>query len=360
MKRIAVLTSGGDAPGMNAAVRTTVLLGRAHDVEVWGVRDGYSGLLRGDLSALEVDEVAGIQSHGGTMLGTSRSEAFLDPEGRRSARAILRDAGVEGLVVIGGNGSLTGLHRMLREAEDDRLKGIGIPASIDNDLGHTRLSIGVDTAVNTIVDACDKIGDTASSHGRVFIMEVMGRHCGYLAMAAGVSAAAHAVLFPESEKSDDDQVETVLIAVKKAAARSRSRRRALIIKAEGVSLSTDELARRVKSRLDAEQVPMEVRTVSLGHVVRGGRPSALDRQVASRLAHGAVVGLVEGHSDRMASWSTAKGLAKDMAIPSADPRVALVGLEEVLEETQRMREGKSPFVAWRRKVLMDLEAVLSS
>jgi len=345
---------------MNAAVRTVALIGRAHGVDVWGVRDGYAGLLRGDLAPLSVDEVAPIQGQGGTILGTSRSREFSDPEGRARARAHLRAQHIEGLVVIGGNGSLTGLSHLLAEDPDHRLRGIGVPASIDNDVGHTRLSVGVDTAVNTIVDACDKIGDTASSHGRVFIIEVMGRHCGYLAMAAGVSAAAHAVLFPESGKSDDDQVETIVTAVKRAAARAANRRRALVLKAEGVTLSTNDLARRVEARLEAERVPMDVRTVSLGHVVRGGRPSALDRQVASRLAHGAVVGLVEGHSDRMACWSTPKGLAGDMALPSADPRVALVGLTEVLEETRRMRDGQSAFVAWRRKVLSDLEAVFSS
>jgi len=359
MKRIAILTSGGDAPGMNAAVRTAVLIGRAHGVQVWGVRGGYAGLLRGDLSPLEVDEVGGIQGVGGTILGTSRSEAFHEPDVRARARSVLIDAGSEGLIVVGGNGSLTGLHLMLNEASDSGLRGVGIPASIDNDLGHTRLCIGVDTAVNTIVEACDKLGDTASSHGRVFIVEVMGRHCGYLAMSAGVSAAAHAVLFPESGKSEDDQVETVLIAVKKAAARTGARRRALVLKAEGVSLSNGELARRVKARLDAEQVEMDVRTVSLGHVVRGGRPSALDRQVASRLAHGAVAGLLDGHSDRMAAWSAARPTA-DAAVPSADPRVSLISLQEVLTETQRMRDGSSAFVEWRRKVLMDLEAVFSS
>jgi 6-phosphofructokinase 1 len=360
MRRIAVLTSGGDAPGMNAAIRTAVLIGRSLDAEVWGIRDGYSGLLQADLAPLPVDEVAGIQSHGGTVLGTSRSRSFMEPEGRKKALDVLEARSIEGLVVIGGNGSLTGLHHLLTESEG-KLRGIGIPASIDNDLGHTRLSIGVDTAVNTIVDACDKIGDTASSHGRVFIIEVMGRHCGYLAMAAGVSAAAHAVLFPESGKSDDDQVETVLNVVRQAAQRSRRRRRPLVLKAEGVAIPTAELAERVQAKIEEEKIPMEVRTVSLGHVVRGGRPSALDRQVASRLAHSAVVGLMEGHTQRMASWSLSRDQGAKIAVPSpADPRVSLVELPAMLEETQKMRDGTSAFVAWRQRVLADLEAVFSS
>lgn len=360
--RIAILTSGGDAPGMNAAIRGVTLIARSMGIDVLGVQDGYDGLMSGRWQPLEPDDVGGIQRQGGTFLGSARSERFRTEVGRAEALHRLSDAGVDALIVIGGNGSLTGLARLLEEAGSG-LRGIGIPASIDNDLGLTRLCIGVDTAVNTIVQACDNLMDTAGSHRRVFIVEVMGRHCGYLAMAASVAAGAHGVLFPEAHKSTDDLVETVMRAVRKADRRSRTRRRALILKAEGVDIPLSELQARVAERIAAEDVHMDVRVTVLGHVVRGGSPSALDRMIGTRLGHAAVRGLMEGQSRKMASWCSPEelGLSEPDVLPTpGDPRTSLVNLDAVLQETEAMLQGTSPFIAWRSRVMAQLEDALSS
>src|SRR5687767_6710777 len=187
MKRLAILTSGGDAPGMNAAIRAATLLATAKGCEVYGIKHGYQGLLHNDLDPLLPRDVAHIIREGGTILGSARCLDFLEREGRDRARAHLKERGIDGLIVIGGNGSLTGMLHLIDPSESTlELHAIGIPASIDNDLGYTRLCIGVDTAVNTIVDACDKISDTASAHNRAFIVEVMGRDCGYLAMTSAI------------------------------------------------------------------------------------------------------------------------------------------------------------------------------
>ena len=185
MKRMALLTSGGDAPGMNAALRAATLLARARGVEVLGVQYGYEGLLQNRMVSMDSALVSNLIREGGTYLGSTRCPEFTTIEGRRRAREVLYSRGIDSLVVIGGNGSLTGMHRLLDSEESKaapegyRLRAVGIPASIDNDVGLTRLSIGVDTAVNTIVDACDRISDTASAHDRTFIVEVMGRDSGY-------------------------------------------------------------------------------------------------------------------------------------------------------------------------------------
>jgi 6-phosphofructokinase 1 len=362
MKRIGVLTSGGDAPGMNAAIRGATLIAQSLGYEVIGVLDGYEGLMRGDFVPLSTEVVGGAQGNGGTLLGSARSSRFLEPEGRREARTQLAKHGVDSLIVIGGNGSLRGLSALIDDSENDSgLRAIGIPASIDNDVGLTRLSLGVDTAINTIVDACDRLADTATSHGRAFIVEVMGRDCGYLAMAAGLSAGAHAVLFPEGGKGKEDLVETVMRALRKASQRPRSRRQALILKAEGVAMSTEELRNEVSRRIREEGLSMDVRVTSLGHVVRGGRPSALDRQLGNRLAHAAVRALSEGLTHMMASWSPPCALPGDSTIPFApDPRVSLVQLNAVLEETDRMLTGRNSFVAWRQRLLAQIESVLAS
>ncbi|MEO1338386.1 MAG: 6-phosphofructokinase, partial [Myxococcota bacterium] len=195
MKRVALLTSGGDAPGMNAAIRAATLLALHQGVEVFGVRRGYRGLVENDLIALKPGDVARIIREGGTILGSTRCLEFHQREVRDRARAHLAERGIDSLVVIGGNGSLTGMQALIDPNESDgQLKAIGIPASIDNDVGVTRLAIGVDTAINTIVEACDKLSDTASAHNRAFIVEVMGRQSGYLAMTSAIASAANAVL----------------------------------------------------------------------------------------------------------------------------------------------------------------------
>lgn len=365
MKRFAILTSGGDAPGMNAAIRAATLLGAHKGCEIYGVRHGYQGLLEDTLIELPPPKVAGIIREGGTILGSARCLDFHGREARDRARENLARRGIEGLVVIGGNGSLTGLQALTHPDENTTgLAGVGIPASIDNDVGVTRLSIGVDTAINTIVDACDKISDTASAHDRTFIVEVMGRDCGYLAMTSAIASAANAVLFPEMDKSEDEIVETVVRAVLTAQERKERSKRVLVIKAEGVPITTERLKTRLSERLIEElgEVPAatESRFTVLGHVVRGGRPSALDRQVASRLANVAVQALLTGDSRVMAAWLPSAGLPEELAKASpTDPQCSLVDIDKVLEETRAMLDGSSPFVKWRKRAFSEIEGVLA-
>lgn len=364
MKRFAILTSGGDAPGMNAAVRAAALLGAHKGAEVFGVRHGYQGLLDDTLVALPPKDVAGIIREGGTVLGSARCLEFHQRSARDRARANLAARGIEGLVVIGGNGSLTGLQAITAAEENDTgLRGVGIPASIDNDVGVTRLAIGVDTAINTIVDACDKISDTASAHDRTFIVEVMGRDCGYLAMTSAIASAANAVLFPEMDKTEDEIVETVVRAVLTAQQRTERSKRVLVIKAEGVPITMDRLQARLTERLVEElgEVPAtDSRVTVLGHVVRGGRPSALDRQIASRLANVAVQALLTGDSRVMAAWLPSAGLPEDLAkVSPTDPQCSLVDIDKVLSETRAMLDGSSPFVKWRKRAFSEIEGVLA-
>ena len=225
-KRIGVLTSGGDAPGMNAAIRAAALVGRAAGAEIIGIERGYRGLLDEAFVDLTPNLVAGILREGGTMLGSARCKEFHHREVRDRARAILGKQGIDGLVVIGGNGSLTGALHLADPAEigdGPSLKVIGVPASIDNDLGLTGLAIGVDTAMNTIVEACDKIADTATAHDRTFIVEVMGRDCGYLAMTSAIAVGADLALFPEAGRAEEEVVDQVVQTVLTVRARSRDR-----------------------------------------------------------------------------------------------------------------------------------------
>jgi 6-phosphofructokinase 1 len=301
--------------------------------------------------------VSGIIREGGTMLGSARCLEFHERARRDDARAALEKRGVTGLIVIGGNGSLTGMQALTDPAECTvDLSAIGLPASIDNDLGVTRLAIGVDTAINTIVDACDKISDTASAHDRTFIVEVMGRHCGYLAMTSAIASAANAVLFPEANKTEEEIVETVVRAVRNAHSRTERNKRVLVIKAEGVAISTE----RLKTLVDEQLPKAETRVTVLGHVVRGGRPSALDRQIASRLANAAVGALAEGKTRKMAAWLPPRELGADVAQPArGDPQCSLVDLDFVLAETRAMLDGTSDFVKWRKKVFQEIEDVLA-
>lgn len=363
MQRLAILTSGGDAPGMNASIRTATLLGLHHGREVFGVQRGYRGLVDDDLVPLTANKVVGIMREGGTMLGSTRCLEFHEPEVRARARKNLAARGIDGLIVIGGNGSLTGMRALIDADENDGpLKAIGIPASIDNDVGVTRLSIGVDTAINTIVDACDKLSDTASAHNRAFIVEVMGRDSGYLAMTSAIAASANAVLFPELNKSEDEIVDTVVQAVLTASKWTDRPQRVLVIKAEGVPMPIDRLKAAVDEQLRASFGPrphIETRVTVLGHVVRGGRPSALDRQIGSRLANAAVAGLLDGQTCRMAAWRPALQVDPNMRGPvGSDPQVSLVDLDYVLEQTRAMQDGTSEATQWRSKVFREVEAVL--
>ena len=266
MKRIAILTSGGDAPGMNAAIRAATLdRSRAPAPRSSGIERGYRGLLDDAFVALGPSDVAGILREGGTILGSARCKEFHQREVRDRARAILAKREIDGLIVIGGNGSLTGALHLAdpNEIGSGRpLKVIGIPASIDNDLGLTGLSIGVDTAMNTIVEACDKIADTATAHDRTFIVEVMGRDCGYLAMTSAIAVGADLALFPEAGKPESeivDQIVETVLTVRSGSARAR---RVIIIKAEGVHDRRSTAQGRASTRACASAHPMPTRARS--------------------------------------------------------------------------------------------------
>lgn len=362
--KIGILTSGGDAPGMNAAIRAAALFGLARGVEVVGVQHGYRGLLAGELVPLGPGDVAGIVRDGGTILGSARCLEFHERAGRDAARRVLAEHGVDGLIVIGGNGSLTGALHLTdpEELGEQPLAVVGVPASIDNDVALTGYSIGVDTAVNTIVDACDKISDTASAHDRAFVVEVMGRDCGYLAMSAGIACAANAVLFRESGKSEDEIVAGVVKTIEQAQAREGRSKRVLIIKAEGLGIATEALQRKVDAALAERAGPgrprVETRVTVLGHVVRGGRPSAFDRLLASRLGHAAVRGLFDGRSRTMAAW-IAGAPPPGISPLEFDPHCCLVPLDVVLAETKRLLDGTSPITRWRARIFDEIADVLA-
>jgi len=353
MKTIALLMSGGDSPGMNAALRAAAKTCAARGVRLLGVREGFEGLIDGQM----VEVVPGpclllgetgldiLGSQGGAVLGSARSARFREPAGRAAAADALRSAGVDGLVVLGGNGSMTGAHVLARERG---VRVIGIPASIDNDIGCTAVSIGTDTALNTIVQACDRVDDTARAHRRSFVVEVMGRASGYLAMASAVAVGADAVLFREQNRDEEAIVEAVASVIQQGFARGK--RRVLVIKAEGVQIPCTRLVRRVEER----RPDLEVRAVVLGHVVRGGNPTSLDRLVSARLAFTAVMGLLEGATDEMVGWNP----PLPGGTATADGSVKRFPLERVLQETAALEDGSSPVMARRLQLLQQIEGVL--
>jgi len=291
VKRIGVLTSGGDNPGLNPCIRAVVRMGLYLELEVMGIRRGYAGLIDGEIDEMEARTVSGIIGHGGTMLGTARCPEFRTEKGRKEALRSLNRFGIDGLVVIGGNGSLTGALELWRMG----FPTIGIPGTIDNDINGTDIAIGVDTALNTILDAIDKIKDTASSHSRAFLIETMGRHSGYLAMASGVAGGAEMILCPEVETTLDDVIQTV------ESAYVRGKSHCIIIVAEGWKPGTQVLVEQLRER--EEEVGFSVRLTQLGHVQRGGSPSAFDRLLATRLGAAAVRELVAGNAGHMVGWA---------------------------------------------------------
>jgi 6-phosphofructokinase 1 len=342
---------------MNAGLRAAAKVGTALGLTLLGVEEGYRGLIEGRIRPLDMRALDDASRRGGTLLGTARSQRFMTPEGQAEARAQIEQARLKGLIVFGGNGSLTGARALsgTRCHDGSELKVIGVPASIDNDLGGTALAIGVDTAMNTIVEACDRITDTALSHQRTFIVEVMGRDCGYLAMAAGIAAAADVVLFREGGKSDEQIVDQVVRAVEAAYARKEGRRHVLVLKSEGVKMDPGRLKAEVDARIGGRLKDVDTRVTVLGHVVRGGSPSAFDRLLASRLANVAVRALHAGQTQLMAGWA-APGQGRT---PSPfDPHVHLVPLDEVLAETARMHAGAHDLVRWRVRALSEAESVL--
>jgi len=346
---------------MNAAVRAVVVVSLALGHEPFGVRYGYRGLVAGDIEPLQLGDVSEALRQGGTLLQSARCLEFHEPEVRSQARSSLVEHGIDALIVIGGNGSLTGALHLSdpTEAGDWPVQVIGIPASIDNDIALTSLSIGVDTAMNTIVEACDKIADTASAHDRVFVVEVMGRDCGYLAMTSAVASGADMVLFPEADRSEDELVSAVVDSVLAVRKRGGSQK-VIAIKAEGIETPTD----RFKDLVDAElarrsggtAAPIETRVTVLGHVVRGGRPSAFDRLLGSRMGNVAVRAIVDGGHRQMVAWQPldAAGVGERSA---HDPYCHLMPIDEVLEATEALLGGQSPLARWRSTIFDELQDV---
>ena len=283
--KIAVLTSGGDAPGMNAAVRAIARTAFARRWEVVGVEAGYRGLLEGHFRSLDNRRVGGILQRGGTVLGTARSTQFATPEGQELGASRLQKAGVEGLVVIGGEGSLTGALRL----QERGVKVVGIPATIDNDVFATDTAIGVDTALNTALEAIDRIKDTASSHQRAHVVEVMGRRCGYLALMSGIAGGAEVVLVPEFEAKPQEIMQAF------SRAWEQGKPHFIVVAAEGAPLTAGDIHKYINDTEGA----FESRLTVLGHVQRGGSPTAFDRILASRMGTAAVKALCEGVSGMM-------------------------------------------------------------
>lgn len=294
MKRIGVLTSGGDAPGMNMAIRSVIREASFNDMDVYAVYDGFKGLVEGNIMPISNKDIGGTLQYGGTILGTERYLNFKEPAYRRKAHQNLIDNNIEGLVVIGGNGSLTGAHKLFL---DQKFPIIGVPGSIDNDIFGTDMAIGVDTALNTIVYSVDKLKDTASSHSRIFMVEVMGRHSGYLALLSAIGCGALAVLIPELQNEFDPDEFCNLIYK----AFLRSKKHAIIIKAEGFTIKSDNQILDMLSYYMAERgiEKVDMRVTKLGHIQRGGSPSAFDRILGSKLGAHAVRKLIEGHKDVM-------------------------------------------------------------
>lgn len=277
---IGLLTSGGDAPGMNAAIRAVVRTAQANNMNVIGITHGYEGLINGEFSDMGARDVGGILQRGGTVLLTSRSKRFMEPAGQRDAIRKMNEAGMDALIVIGGEGSMNGAHALSKQG----VKVIGIPASIDNDIYGTHIAIGADTAMNTIMDSVDKLRDTAASHSRAFLIETMGRNSGYLAVMAGIACGAEVVLIPEAPINIDEIAAAVEDAYK------RGKTHAIIINAEGSGIRTTDLA----TKIDEMNVGFTTRISILGHIQRGGSPTAYDRLIASRFGVKAVEALVDG------------------------------------------------------------------
>jgi 6-phosphofructokinase 1 len=283
MKRIAVLTSGGDAPGMNAAIRAVVRAGVANGFEVYGVRNGYEGLINGLFTPMGTRDVGGILQRGGTILGSARCPEFKTETGQLKAIRALNGAGIEGLIVIGGNGSQTGNYALSKLG----FPVIGIASTIDNDLVGSDTTIGVDTALNIALEAIDRLKTTASSHQRAFLIEVMGRNCGYLALMAAIAGGAEYVVLPEVETDPEVIAETL------ASAYERGKSHAIIVVAEGAKYNATALDAYFTEH--RERLGFDLRVTIIGHVQRGGTPSAVDRILGSRLGASAVDQMVKGN-----------------------------------------------------------------
>jgi 6-phosphofructokinase 1 len=310
--KIGVLTSGGDAPGMNAAVRAVVRTGIYHGLDVFGIMRGYTGMVENDIFKMEGRSVANIIQRGGTILKTSRCKEFLTPEGRKKAYGNLKKLGINGLVIIGGDGSFRGAQTFSNEYD---IPCVGLPGTIDKDIAGTDFTIGFDTAVNTAVEAIDKIRDTADAHDRLFIIEVMGRDAGYIALHSGIATGAENILIPE-RKTDIEEV------IKQLAEKERRHKLVnLIVVAEGDDFGgADEIAKIITQRLPMQ----EVRVCILGHIQRGGSPSCFDRLIASRMGYSAVECLLEGRHN--------------VFVGMVNNRIHFTPLNEAVKKKQRISE----------------------
>ena len=292
MKKIAVLTSGGDAPGMNAAIRSVTRAALDKGCEVYGVLHGYQGLIDENIKQLGTRDVGGIIQQGGTVLGSARCETYKTEEGQQKALRSLNSKGIEGLIVIGGNGSQTGAYALAQQG----FPVVGVASTIDNDLYGCDQTIGVDTALNIVLEAVDRLKITASSHQRGFLIEVMGRKCGYLALMAAIAGGAEAVLIPEVNTELDNIADIIQDAYK------RGKPHAIIIVAEGATHNAEQIANYFE--MNKQRLGFVMRVTILGHVQRGGKPTAYDRILASRLGAAAVEKLLNGEH------STLTGLIK--------------------------------------------------
>jgi 6-phosphofructokinase 1 len=310
IQTIGVMTSGGDSPGMNPFIRAVVRTASANNIRVLGIEEGYEGLIHGKFIELGVRDVGGILQRGGTILRTARSKDFRESSGQREAIRQINNAGMDAVIIGGGDGSLNGAQKLA----DKGVPVIGVPASIDNDIYGTDMCIGVDTALNTIVDAIDKIRDTASSHARAFLVETMGRESGYLAIQAGIVTGAELVLTPETPTPP----EAVAASIEEAYKRGKTH--AIIVVAEGYTPHTTELG----AMIDAMDIGFTTRVTILGHIQRGGKPTAFDRMLATRFGVKAVEFLMSGLSNVMT------GLNGRDIVP--------VPIDEVLANTKRVSE----------------------
>lgn len=289
MKKIAVFTSGGDAPGMNACIRAVVRGAIYHGVEIVGIRRGYNGMISGDIFPMDSRSVSNIVQRGGTVLKSARSKEFMTPEGRKKAYENIMSQGIDGLIAIGGNGTFTGAEIFYNEYQ---IPTVGCPGTIDNDLYGTDYTIGFDTAVNTSLEAIDKIRDTADSHDRIFFIEVMGRDSGYIAIQSGIGGGAEIVMVPETHTP----LKKVVSTLKDGWSRSKSSSIVVVAEGDEAGNATD-IANSIKEQVGDK---LDIRVTTLGHIQRGGTPTAYDRILASRLGLGAVEGLLNGHKNEMA------------------------------------------------------------
>jgi 6-phosphofructokinase 1 len=283
VKRIGVLTSGGDAPGMNAAVRAVVRTCLYHGIEVYGIRRGWNGLINGDVERLDEKSVSRTINKGGTILYTARSKEFMTEEGQRKGASTCKFLGLDSIIAIGGDGTFRGAQALSKFG----INVIGIPATIDNDIGCTNYCIGFDSAANTAIECIDKLRDTMQSHERCSVVEVMGRHAGYLAMYVGLATGATAVLVPENPISDEELVEKI------RSARLNGFTHYMIVVAEGVAPAT-KIAKKIKEGTD-----LDPRVTILGHIQRGGSPTARDRVAATKMGYLAVELLLQGKTNRI-------------------------------------------------------------